>query len=191
MAASQITRADNLLFFDRVGACARVEAMPYVKECCLDRVFFDQVVLTVEERTPVVTLLESNRLFELDAEGVVLRQLPADAVNPGPLVTNVPGLGYVEPGQRLSEAAVKAALGVWGAFMGTSMAGDVTVSELAAFGKNEVLMYCDELPFEIRWGRGDFAERARRLDILWREKGGELPCTQYLDLRFDRDLACE
>ena len=28
-------------------------------------------------------------------------------------------------------------------------------------------------------------------DILLREKDGTLPCTEYLDLRFDEDLVCK
>ncbi len=191
LAASGITTADNLLFFDADAARARVEAMPYVKSCRLERVFPDRVVLTLEERAPVATLLVDNHLFELDAEGVVLRELPANAPYPGPLVTNVPHLGYVEPGQQLAQPPVAAALAVWDAFSEVSMAQDVIVSELAAFGENEVLMYCDELPFEIRWGRRDFMNQARRLDLLWRKMGKQVDCQEYLDLRFGKDLACK
>jgi len=191
LAASGITAADNLLFFDETAARARVEAMPYVKTCRLERVFPDRVVLTLEERVAVATLLVDNHLYALDGKGVVVRELAANAAYPGPLVTNVPDVGLVEPGQQLFQESLVAALAVWEAFSGISMAQDVTVSELAALGRDEVLMYCDELSFEIRWGRGDFAAQARRLDILWQEKGETIGCEEYLDLRFGKDLVCK
>ena len=191
LAASGITTADNLLFFDADAAHDRVENMPYVKTCHLTREFPDRVTLALEERSPVATLLVSNHLFEIDAEGVVLRELPADQMHSGPLVTNVAGLDYVEPGQAVSQPGLVAALAVWAAFSHTAMAHEVTVSELAAFGKNDVVMYCDELPFEIRWGRSDFAGQAWRLNLLWRESGGQLPCRASLDLRFGEQLVCK
>ena len=190
---SGLTRADNLLFLDSAETHARVESIPYVKTCRLERVFPNQVTLELEERVPVATLLVNNHLFEIDTDGVVLRELAADRPHVGPLITNVQALVSVEPSQELAEQhpALMTALDVWKAFSGVSMAGDVTVSELAAFGTNEIIMYCNELPFEIRWGRGDFAEQARLLDILWREKHGELGCREYLDLRFGADLVCK
>lgn len=70
------------------------------------------------------------------------------------------------------------------------MAAQVNVSEISAARANEILMYCEELPFEIRWGRGDPVAQAERLDFLWNAKGGHLECAEYLDLRFDNDLVC-
>ncbi len=71
------------------------------------------------------------------------------------------------------------------------MASVTPVDELAVYDDNDIRMYCATLPFEIRWGRGDYDVQARRLDILWQELEGRLPCTEYLDLRFGRDLACK
>jgi len=191
LGASGITTDDNLLLLDLAETEARVARVPYVKTCRVDRVFPDRVILTIEERAPMATLLLNNGLYEIDGEAVVLRELPRNGAYPGLLITNVPGLAYVEPGQHLTQPAVAAALGVWDAFSNVSMAQDVTVSELAAYDRNKVLMFCNELPFEIRWGRGGFEDQARRLDILWREKGKELDCKEYLDLRFGNDLVCK
>lgn len=188
---SGITTEDNLVFLDAVAVRSRLEALPHIKTCRVDRLFPDRVLLALEERAPVATLLACNRLFALDPEAVVLCEIPAHEVHPGPLVTNVPGLGFLEPGQQLTQREVSAALAVWDAFYRLDMASDVTVSELAALGEDEILMYCDELPFEFRWGRRNFASQARLLDILWRETGRDLPCEEYLDLRFDGDLVCK
>ncbi|HIJ66215.1 MAG TPA: hypothetical protein HPP77_09735 [Candidatus Hydrogenedentes bacterium] len=74
------------------------------------------------------------------------------------------------------------------------MAGHVTVSEIAAPHEDHIRMYCDELPFEIRWGRRDFVNEAHRLDLIWRETGHmervDPPCQEYLDLRFGNEPVC-
>ncbi len=188
---SAITTADNLLFLDTEAAMRRVESAPYVRSCRLERVFPDKVILAVEERKPVATLLENNHMFEMDREGVLLKELAAGEPHCGPLITNVPDLTAVEAGMCLDNAVVQSALSVWDAFSRVSMAEHVTVSELAAFDVSEIVMYCDQVPCEIRWGRGDFEKQAQRLDILWRELDGAFGCKEYLDLRFGADLVCK
>ncbi len=189
--ASGITTANNLFSLDLPTTRKAVEALPYVKTCGIDRVFPNKVVLVVTERTPVATLLWNSRSFELDAEAVVLRELMPDAEHPGPLITNVGGLDSPELGMCLRETPAIKALEVWQAFMRTPVAQAIAASELAAFSDNEIIMFCDELPFEIRWGRDDAASQARRLNILWSEKRGEIHCKEYLDLRFGDDLICK
>ncbi|MBN2308785.1 MAG: FtsQ-type POTRA domain-containing protein [Candidatus Hydrogenedentes bacterium] len=188
---SGISNEDNILLLDTDAIGERICAMPYVRACTVARMWPDCVLITVTERVAVATLVNRNIYYEIDADAVVLRQLEPDAPHPGPLITQVAGLGSIEPGQELEQPALRRAIEVWHAFSGISMARDVTVSEIAALEPNDIRMYCDELSYELRWGLGNFARQARRLDILWKEKGGELGCTEYLELRFDQDLACK
>ena len=189
-AASGVSNEDNILLIDPDFVEANVEAIPYVKRCEVTRTFPDLVQISIEERYPVATLLAHNHSYEIDAEMTVLRRLPNDATNTGPLISQVSDVGAVEPGMRLTQAPLRVALQIWQAFAETTMAQEVTVSEISAAGANEIRMYCDELPFEIRWGRDDVRRQAQNLDVLWRQRGSKLPCTEYLDLRFGQDLAC-
>lgn len=191
VAASTLTKADNVLLFDRRGTRRNVEAMPYVKSCAVDAVFPDTVVLRVEERRPAATLLIDNRSFEIDDELVVLRELDHRAPHVDPFVTGIDQLEFVQPGDRIDNDRLAAALDVWKNFASTYMAQDVTVSEIESLQDDDIRMYCDELPFVIRWGRENFADQAKRLDVLWREKKGDLGCREYLDLRWGEDLACK
>lgn len=189
--ASGITRKDNLLLLDTGAVRERILAMPYVKSCEVRRFFPDVVLIDIKERTPVATIVSRNRACVIDADLVVLGPLADDAAPCGPYISEVPGLGSVEPGQQLdSLLPLKEAIAVWAAFATTKMSKEVTVSEIAAYAVNDIRMYCDELPYEVRWGRGAFDVQARRLDVLWEEKKGKIECKEYLDLRFGRDLAC-
>jgi len=190
-AVAGITERHNLLFFDAGEVRERIEAMPCVRGCEIQRAYPDLVIIRIRERVPLATLLLNNHAFELDEEAVVLREIDSLAPHVGPLVTGVTALGLVEPGQRLEHPAVLNALAVWQAFCTQPLSRDLRVSELCSPKANAIAMICDEAPFEIRWGRGDFVRQAKRLNVLWREKGGALPCLEYLDLRFDEDLVCK
>ncbi len=191
VAQSELTCEDNILLLKSREVAERVETLPYVKECAVTRIFPNLVVIEVEERVAAGTLLVHNHTFEIDADRVVLRELPPDAEYPDPLVTSVPGLDVVAPGDILEQPALREALRAWNAFVNISVAREVTVSEMAALHENDIRMYCEELPYEIRWGRGAFDNQARRFDILWRTQDGCLDCKEYLDLRFESDLACK
>lgn len=190
IAQSGLNSSNNVLRLEAGEISDRVRRLPYVKTCRVETVYPDLVTITITEREPVATLVVEKTRFEIDDECAVLRALMPGMRNVGPLITNVPDLGYAAPGQRIRGGPLVKALEVWTAFSKTKMAGQVKVSEISAARETEILMYCDELPFEIRWGRGDPAAQAERLDFLWNAKGGQLECGEYLDLRFDNDLIC-
>ena len=190
VAQSSVTDADNMLFVDPEAIRERVKALPYVKTCKVTRVFPNRLLIAIDERQAVATLQVHNRLYEIDGEGVVLRKLSPYDGCPAPFITNVPDVDLVSEGQLLDQRPLKDALAVWAAFRKTDMAGDVRVAEIAAFHENDIRMYCKDLAFEIRWGRGDFESEAARLDTLWRRKNKQLDFRKYVDLRFGNDLAC-
>lgn len=189
-AAAGITDNHNLLFFNAGAVEKRIEALSYVKSCSVRRAFPDTVIIDIEERAAVATLLVHGHAWEMDENGTVLRRLDPLAPHTGPLITCVPGLGAIEEGQRIESAPLRAAIDVWRAFSLQPVSQEILLSEIAALDENEIAMYADALPYEIRWGRADFDRQARLLDLLWRRKGGALPCEKYLDLRWDNDLAC-
>lgn len=188
---SGITNADCTLFLDSAAIRARIMKQPYVRECKVTRHFPGCVAIAIEERTALATLMVNNRLFEVDDECNVLREIEPDKPHPGPFITNADGLGYVEPGKKLDNNPVACALAVWRAFSQTAMSREVTVSEISAAQENRLCMYCNELEFEIRWGRDNFEKQARKLDIFWRSQTKPVRCKSYLDLRFGNDVACK
>lgn len=191
LAASGITSDGNILFFDSDDVVRRVESMPYVRSCEVSLVFPETVVLTIQEREPAATLMINSRSYAIDEERVVLRPYGPTEMPMPPYFTEVEGLEIVEEGELLSHPGLRRAMEVWQCFARSPIGKELTVSELAVYGPNEILMYCDELEYEMRWGRGDIEDQVLRLNALWDELDGRLGCTKYLDLRFDSDLACK
>ncbi len=187
---SGVNSKDNILLLDVAMVTDRITSMPMVHSCQVVRIFPDTVIIEIQERHPVATLRVADRLFEVDGEGVAVRRVGDFEESPEPFITNVPQLGNFDEGMMVESPAFHEAVKVWDAFQHTSMAKDVTVSELAAYASNSVWMTCDELPYTIRWGRSDYTRQAALLDQLWKRERGDLGCAEYLELRFDTDLAC-
>ncbi|HOJ32798.1 MAG TPA: FtsQ-type POTRA domain-containing protein [Candidatus Hydrogenedentes bacterium] len=188
--ASGLTSADNVLLLNTQAVAKRLLANPYIKNCKIRRVLPNSVEIFVEERIPSATVMIHNRTFTISEDGVVLEEIPNAGEHIGPLITDIPGIDIVEPGQNIANAALTAAFEVFRAFSKTEFATTVQISEISARHPNDIRLYCDNLPFEIRWGRGDFETQARRLDALWKYKNRQLDFNEYCDLRFGQDVAC-
>lgn len=191
IAASGITQADNLLFLRAGQLAERVASLPEIKACRVYRSFPNKVVLEVEERVQVASLLLDNRAYAIDRESVVMHPIASPTVADTPFITNVADLRFVEVGQPAGSEALTEALEVWDAFSASPLCDSIVVSELAALNRDDIRMICDDLPYEIRWGRGDYETQTRRLAALWEVKDAALGCDEYLELRFGRDLACK
>ncbi len=189
--AADIKESDNLWRASAEDIRRRIEAIPYVKHAEVRRMLPDTVIIRIEERQAAATLLVNNRAFEVDENGLVLRELDWKAEPVGALITGIPDMGPIEPGDRVEHPAFAAAMATWRAFTASPLAEFLTLGEIAAQSPNAILTYFDEIPFEVRWGRRDFEAQAMRFYVLWREMNGALPCTEYLDLRFGSDLACK
>ncbi len=185
-----VALGDNMRGLDVAEAEARLNAMPRVRQSEVIRHFPNLVTIDIEERIPIAGVQMPNSIAEIDSEGVVVRELKPHELHVGPLISAEPGQWIAAVGERIESARLQAGLDVWRSFAATALAAEMTVSEIWVREVNDIRMFCDELPFEIRWGRGDFETQARRLAALWKERGGELDCEYYLDLRWGKDVAC-
>ena len=189
--AAHITDADTIRSVKPDEVRERVMKLPYVRECSVSRSFPSTIIIRIVERIPVAALMVNNHVYEIDREGTVLREVPPLAPPNGPLVTNLPDLGALTPGQQVKNGTLQKALELWDAFSADPLAKELTLSEISAQADSMLYMYFNELPYETRWGRSDFSTQVRRFNMLWREKGGKLPCIEYLDMRFDNDIVCK
>ncbi len=185
-------RASDVTFgLDTEAMEKRILELPIIKTCSVRVSMPSAVIIKVEERVPLASVMANNRIYEIDYEGKVLREVPPLAPPNGPLITNLPGVGPLTPGQTLENSTLLRALELWNAFSAAPVAAQLTLSEISAEQDNLLVMIFDQLPFETRWGRADFPSQVRRFEALWREKQGNLSCAEYLDMRFDDTLACK
>ncbi|MFM1921560.1 MAG: hypothetical protein RLZZ303_3194 [Candidatus Hydrogenedentota bacterium] len=189
--AANLTTALNTLMLDPTVIEQQLELMPYVDSCTVRREFPGNLFIDVRERTPFALLQFDNHTFEMDREGRLLRELDPLAPIQLPLMSSAEIPSLPATGEQLDLPGLNSAMELVEAYYATSLDERVKLSEIAVKDAGTLLMFVDELPFEIRWGRADHFAQAQRLDTLLLTKGLELPCTEYLDLRFDADLVCK
>ncbi len=191
LAQSGISADGNVFAVDERAIARRIEELPFVERCDVRRVYPDTIALHIQERVPAASLHTGAHTYEIDRSGVVLREYAPAEMPVVPFITYAPAGKFVTVGDEIGEPALHAALAVWEAFRVSSLHGRLTVSELVALRADDIRMFCEEVPYEIRWGRGDYGELARRLEGLWVKFHGDVPCNEYIDLRFDEDVACK
>ena len=191
IAQSGVTSGDCMFLLRPEIIRKNILSMPFVNICRVNRVFPDRLEIEIKERVALATLLANNRLFELDQDCNVLRELEPEEKHVGPLITTESELGYVEVGRQMPQEPLKNAVDVWRSFARTSMAADVTVSEISTEIGNKIAMTCDELNCTVIWGKDKIESQAWQLDVFWRSEKGRLPFREYIDLRFGNDyVAC-
>lgn len=181
----------NVLYLDIDAVSAKIKEIPYVRDCTIRQVFPDTVIIQITERVGILTLQLNSRSYLIDEHAVVLSEFDQQEAPLTPFITNVAQLEFIEIGDELTQPALHAALRIWHEFASLPMAQSLTVSEIAAISESELILFCDELPYEIRWGHEHIDQQAKRLNILWDAEGGHLNCTEYLDLRFEDNLVCQ
>ena len=188
---SGVSSDGNVFSVNESEIARRVEELPFVEHCEVRRVYPDTIALHIGGRVSAAVLHAGLHAYESDRSGVVLREYGPSDMPVDPFITEVSGTEFIAVGEHLSNPALHSALAVWDAFRVSSLYGRLTVSELVAVRSDDVRMYCDEVPYEIRWGRDDYGELARRLEAMWARFDGQLPCYEYVDLRFGEDVACK
>lgn len=191
LAASGITPNGNVFAFNEAQVAAQISALPYVETCEVNRVFPDTVSIVVKERVPAASLHVGRHAYEIDRKGYVLREYAADEMPIDPFITQAPGVEFAKPGDRIEEPALQVALAIWDRMNAGALKQELRVSELAARRGDDVRMFCAGVDYEIRWGDEDVDAMAKRLEVLWGEFNGALPCAEYVDLRFGADVACK
>lgn len=184
LAAAAVAEGDPLLDVDANAVAARLRLLPLVKDVRVEKTWSRALVVAVEERRPVALVL-TDRLVEVDAEGVVL---PADATGAPadlPIVygleADVPG-----PGGRVVDPALPNALDLAVRISEPGLGLGERVSEIRAVEPDSLVLVLMDGGVPVFVGRGDCPRRrfealcavlddvARREEVL-----------EYVDLRFE------
>ncbi|HOK88613.1 MAG TPA: FtsQ-type POTRA domain-containing protein [Candidatus Hydrogenedentes bacterium] len=184
-----ITEDDSLRKLDLREVERRVLADPYVKTCEARSTSNGVVYITITERVPVASVSCNNRVYEIDEEGVVLREVPPLGRFTPPLITSIPGLSPLQPGDRFEHEHFAAALRLWRAMASSPVLSRMTLSEIAAFSPGSLITYFDELPCEVRWSGVQCDEQVQRFETLCAWHHGLPPCGEYIDMRFGSQVA--
>lgn len=186
-----LNTALNTLLLDPHTIEQKVASLPYVSECAVRREFPSRVFIDITERMPSAIFLYENHSFEIDRDGRLLRELDPLAPLYLPLLSSDEVKALPAEGEQLALPGVLKALELIDVYYSTSLKDRFKLSEIAVQDPNTILMFADDAPYELRWGREDSFTQAQRLEALMATHTEALPCAEYLDLRFGADLVCK
>lgn len=189
IAAAGLDSPLNLMAMQPEQVARELEAKLAVKSCTVRREFPNRLFITVEERHPYALLMLRSHAYQLDAEGVVIRELGPLENLEQPMISGPPEFTLPVPGDVVDAPEMLLALQLLDEWLKSPLHERWTLSEIAARSPGEIAMYFEDLPFELRWGRSPIPSQMQRLETLVAQEG-ELYCAEYLDLRFGPDLVC-
>jgi len=184
-----ITEDDNLWQLDLAAVRQRILSDPYVKDCSVSTTTNNAVYISITERMPVASVSCNNRIYEIDEEGVVLREVPPLGKFTPPLITSIPGLAPLQPGDRFQHEHFAAALRLWRALSASPVLSGLRFRKSAAFSPGSLYTYFDEFPCEVRWSGLQCEEQVKRFETLCAWQRGLPSCSEYIDMRFGSQVA--
>jgi cell division protein FtsQ len=172
----------NLFAVKLEEVAAPVEAHPWVDQVVVRKIFPNKIRVQIEERKPVA-ILQLEKLYYIDAKGVIFSPVgEGDGYN-FPFVTGLTRQALEKDSEssrellvgalelvRMTEAEKRPPLG--------------EISEIHLSSIFGVQCYAKADGLEVRMGKDSFAEKVRRLSIVWsdiRKKGLSVTCIDCSD----------
>lgn len=168
VAMAGLRQGMNIWKIDPGGIETKVAKHPWVRRVLVRRDFPRRIVIEVEERTPKA-IVALGRLYYVDADGVVFKEVGAGETVNFPLLTGLrpEQLAKANPALRGKiQDAVR---------LGDLMAKDArTLSEIHFDESGRLVVYTTAFPVALKMGWGEWDSKLKRLDrvlALW--KGNE------------------
>ena len=182
---ARVDSTQDLYAIDLFAVEQRVRQNPFVRSASVRRDVTDGIVIGVVERVPIAGLI-ADRLYFLDADGVVLPASRSDRMYDLPVITGADATGLT-PGKILTTPLVREALAI---ITTARRVGDDLfrrIAEVHVDGAHDIILTTSEFGVPVVFGHGNVASKLVRLDGFWNDvvlrTGAH--ALQYVDLRYD------
>lgn len=155
---SGITEMGNLLSLDLAAIKKNIQRHPWIKSVFLTKRFPHTLYIEAENEESAAVVLLGEKMHLMDTEGVVFKDVERDDCIDFPVVTGL------SAGDKKNETYLKRVA----SFLNVLHRGDTPLSaqELSEIHMGEdgtLMVYFNELPFKVFFGKGDFV---RKIDAL-------------------------
>ncbi len=153
----------NIFEIDAEKAGEAIEMHPYIKQAKVTKTFPGTVNITVKERTGFA-LLNSDGLYVVDEEGVVLEKFDGKKLPDLPIISGV-FKERLRPGKKCTQAAIKHGLQVLCRLKETNLLRDV--SEVNVQDPYNAVFYTVRNGIEVRLGEGNIEQKLNYMKTVW------------------------
>lgn len=183
--AANVPIGKHLEEVDLADIRIRVLKNPFFNDVSVHRDYPSRIRIRVQERIPVAAVV-ADRLYMIDAEGIILPPVRSDEVFDLPVITGAASLQTCTPGKRVSHPTVLEALEIVRIARTLQDRLYHRISEVHVASNGDLLLYTAEYGIPVTFGRGDVVNKLVLLEGFWNavvsSRGAN--ALRALDLRF-------
>jgi cell division septal protein FtsQ len=184
LSMAQLNRQRNILSIDLAELRRKVEANPWIERAEIRRIFPDRISIKITERKPVAIIL-LDRLYYIDAQGVIFARVPKDHQIDHPILTGLRRDSFkVQPDGAWG--LVSKALRLIRVMEEGEVLSQKDISEIhmdKAFG---ISTYTNDGAIEIRLGFDPYESKWRRLERVWSHLHKRALKPAYIDCNYEK-----
>lgn len=186
LALSDIHPGTNIFELELGRISTRIEENPWIAGAKVRRLFPNQLVIHVAERTPKA-IVRLDYLYYLDAAGQVFKRLEKGDRLDFPVVSGIDRQALLERDEK-TMLHLEAALGVLKSLDGRKVFGVNDVSELSLDETGSITLYTCKGGVPVRIGQSDFDSKLNRLEKIFPQLKTRLSFIDYIDLNVTRRI---
>ncbi len=158
----------------------------FVKRAVVERSLPATVRVIVTERTPLA-ILPGDQLLYIDEEGIILPPTSAKAVYDLPVISGVPRLSELKPGEKAEGIDINEAVQLLWTVRHGNREIFHRISEVRLRGGGDIVLYSAEWGVPIIFGHGNVPDKVARLEAFWSAEVGPVGAKhlEYIDVRYE------
>jgi cell division protein FtsQ len=179
-------KGQNIFRVDLEAAARRAQGNSWIKDIRIYRRLPNRISMTVVERVPEAILDTGAGRYLIDNEAVVIERVKQDAGSTWPLPVIIGKGGRAQPGEPVNSESMAEALTLLAEI---SARGGWQLSEVMIKANSPETLSVVYASHEFKIGRGNYAEKLRRLAEVMadvKQRGLDIA---YVDLRPERQAA--
>ncbi len=186
LALSDIHPGTNIFELDLGRISTRIEENPWIASAKVRRLFPNQLVIHVAERTPKA-IVSLDYLYYLDAAGQVFKRLERGDPLDFPVVSGINRQALLARDEKTMQH-LGAVIGVLKSLDGRKVFNTSDVSELGLDETGSITLYTCKGGVPVRIGQSDFDSKLNRLEKIFPQLKTRLSFIDYIDLNVTRRI---
>jgi cell division protein FtsQ len=183
-----VEQGTNIFAVDLKAMETTLEQDPRIRDVIIRRQLPSRIVITIEEREPVMLLI-ADQLYGVDEEGVVIPLEAEGYLRDLPVLTGV--FPEIQPGSGAEYLGIHRGLQILSAIAEVTPSLIDKLSEINVAHPETAMLYLVQSGMQVRLGSGDLDTQLQRLWVVLSDLAAKGMVTESLDLRFKDQVVCQ
>ncbi|MCK5553062.1 MAG: FtsQ-type POTRA domain-containing protein [Deltaproteobacteria bacterium] len=184
LSLTQLDRRPNILNVKLGTLRSKVETHPWIEHAEIRRIFPDRISIRITERRPVAIIL-LDRLYYIDAHGVIFAGVPKDHHIGHPILTGLHRDDFRDHPDQ-SWVLVSKALRLIRVIKEARVLSQKDISEIHMDRTFGISIFTNDETIEIKLGLDHYRAKWKRLERVWRHLRQRSPRPAYIDCNYEK-----